>query len=330
MKRLRSALLAIVLSVAVFWNCAASAEGDDCNASVIDVTTVRAGEEDAEPAADVYAAITGDVAVDSDSVFRVFRPSEVNDHPKRHYPLMMYVGRLRVVEVQDEILIGRMIELASASEHPRLRHEAVMLGDCLRLEVDEEALPSVAPQELPAEVLDLSALKFPGARAAEPDRIIPLKILFQFDSAVVEEKWSDELALLADYIERERPARVIIEGHACWIGTAEYNRKLSERRARAVIDYLANRHGFDRNIFDVEAYGESLPEVSNETRAGRKKNRRAAASIFIKVVPTTNSPAASPDWPLAVEPEELAPEDVELPKFPTAALPKITLNQEDL
>jgi len=115
MKRLRSALLAIVLSVAVFWNCAASAEGDDCNASVIDVTTVRAGEEDAESAADVYAAMIGEVAVDSDSVFQVFRPSEVNDHPIRHYPLMMYVGRLRVVEVQDEILIGRMIELASAS-----------------------------------------------------------------------------------------------------------------------------------------------------------------------------------------------------------------------
>lgn len=295
----------------------ARADSQECDASVIDVTVARVEKGGDGLADDVYIAPTRQMSVTTESVFSVFRPAEVNEEPVRHYPLALYVGRLKIIDVQDEVLIGRMIEFASGEEHPRVRHAAVMIGDCLRLVDEGGAAPeeafTVEHEELPAEVLDISALKFQEASAPEPARVIPSKVLFKFDSSVIEDKWNDDLAQLAGYIAREKPSKVVVEGHADWIGTDEYNLKLSERRARAVIDYLVSRHGLDRNIFEIEAYGESRPEASNKTAGGRQKNRRSAMLVYFRAIPTAEATAASPDWPLAVRPEELAPEDSEIP-----------------
>ena len=278
MKLYKIAIALLALSVALIANCAASAASFECNASVIDVVPIRTHNGGPAPMPDVYAVLKGLLDVSEESVFKVYRPSEVNDESVRHYPLMLYVGRLRVVEVQDEVLIGRMIEFASDSEHPRVRYPDVMIGDCLRLE-------SLESEEEP--VVEIEEATAPEEPPAPPEpQVIPTRILFEFDSAVLQEKWNDDLAQLAEYIARERPKRVIVEGHACWIGSDEYNQDLSERRARAVIEHLVNKHALDRGIFEVEAYGESLPEASNETPEGRKKNRRAAALVLFRVVPT--------------------------------------------
>lgn len=320
LQRIMTILLAV--SLPVFLNYTASADGFDCDAMVIDVVLTRVEKSGADLAEDVYIAARREMEITRESVFEVLRPTEVNEEPVRHYPLMLSVGRLKIIDMQDEVLIGRMIEFASDEEHPRLRYKTVMIGDCLRLEEEakgpEEEVPLTVEQgDLPAEVLDISGLKFPGTRASEHARIIPSKVLFKFDSAVVEDKWADDLAQLAEYIAMERPAKIVVEGHACRIGADEYNQKLSERRARAVINHLATRHGLDRDIFEIEAYGESRPAVSNETVQGRRKNRRAVTLALFKAIPTTRASAASSDWPLAVRPEELAPEDVGIPVIPS-------------
>ena len=146
MKLDKIAIALLVLSATLIIDCAASAASLDCNVSVIDVVTV--GRHDGEPApmADVYAVLKGRLEVTEESVFTVFRPSEVNDESVRHYPLMIYVGRLRVIEVQDEVMVGRMIEFASNSEHPRLRYADVMIGDCLRLESADEPVEEIEEQ----------------------------------------------------------------------------------------------------------------------------------------------------------------------------------------
>ncbi len=306
-----SIILIAALALMVPLSCA-RADGLECDASVIDVTASEVAGGGGDLAADVYIVPTRPMDISAETVFSVFRPCEVNDEPVRHYPMALYVGRLKIIDVQDEVLIGRMIELASNKEHPRLRHATVMIGDCLRL-VDEmepelEGVFSVDSGELPAEAPDISGLRFQQARAPEPARIIPSKVLFKFDSSVVEDKWNDDLAELAGYIARKTPGKIVVEGHADWIGTNDYNIKLSERRAKAVIDHFVSRHGLDRNIFEIEAYGESKPEASNETVGGRQENRRSATLLFFKDIPTTAA--------LVIEPEDLAAEDAQIPLIP--------------
>jgi outer membrane protein OmpA-like peptidoglycan-associated protein len=67
--------------------------------------------------------------------------------------------------------------------------------------------------------------------------------------------------------------RVEIVGHTDSIGTDAYNQRLSERRARAVADYLESR-GIDRARLSASGRGETMPIATNENEDGRRLNRR--------------------------------------------------------
>ena len=66
--------------------------------------------------------------------------------------------------------------------------------------------------------------------------------------------------------------RVTVVGHTDNEGGARSNLRLSRQRAETVVGVLAET--LDRNRFDIEAYGESRPIATNDTPAGRQRNRR--------------------------------------------------------
>jgi peptidoglycan-associated lipoprotein len=67
---------------------------------------------------------------------------------------------------------------------------------------------------------------------------------------------------------------VTIEGHTDSIGTSEYNLALGERRANSVRNYLTSR-GIAASRIRTVSYGEERPIDTNNTSAGRARNRRA-------------------------------------------------------
>ena len=72
--------------------------------------------------------------------------------------------------------------------------------------------------------------------------------------------------------------RLQIEGYASPEGSPEYNRALSERRARAVRDYLTSR-GIAASRLTIAAYGEERLKYDDSQEATRALNRRAALII---------------------------------------------------
>ena len=75
--------------------------------------------------------------------------------------------------------------------------------------------------------------------------------------------------------------KVSISGHADSTGDPNYNLSLSKLRADAVAKYLmGNEVAADR--IKVEFYGEEKPIESNNTREGRRKNRRVEFTILEK------------------------------------------------
>jgi len=66
---------------------------------------------------------------------------------------------------------------------------------------------------------------------------------------------------------------ILIEGHTDSIGTDEYNLGLSQRRAKAVYDFLASQDVAESRM-SWEGYGESRPVADNDTDEGRQQNRR--------------------------------------------------------
>ncbi len=67
--------------------------------------------------------------------------------------------------------------------------------------------------------------------------------------------------------------RIEIEGHTDAEGTDERNQRLSDRRARAVADYLIQT-GVDPNRLTTVGYGATRPIADNDTAEGRARNRR--------------------------------------------------------
>ena len=66
----------------------------------------------------------------------------------------------------------------------------------------------------------------------------------------------------------------IIEGHTDNKGAADYNEKLSTKRAQMVRDFLLFKYGLDRNRLMALGYGENKPVASNDSLYGQSLNRR--------------------------------------------------------
>jgi len=75
--------------------------------------------------------------------------------------------------------------------------------------------------------------------------------------------------IFAEYPE----TNILIEGHTDDVGTADYNLGLSERRAKAVGDYLTSA-GVSSSRLIIKWYGETQPKVANDSDGNRALNRR--------------------------------------------------------
>jgi outer membrane protein OmpA-like peptidoglycan-associated protein len=109
--------------------------------------------------------------------------------------------------------------------------------------------------------------------------------MFQWDKAVLD---SASLPLLNEVAQtlKENPGfRVQVQGYADSTGAYDYNQSLSERRARAVVDYLVGQ-GVSRDRLDAKGFSESLPAQSNITTAGREKNRRVEFVVYFIILDT--------------------------------------------
>lgn len=102
---------------------------------------------------------------------------------------------------------------------------------------------------------------------------------FDANSAALAAPTKMALRDLAKVLKQFEKTIVHVVGHTDSRGSAAYNQKLSERRARLVAAYLAKR-GVNPARIMTWGRGESEPIASNETRAGRARNRRV--DIVIK------------------------------------------------
>ena len=75
-------------------------------------------------------------------------------------------------------------------------------------------------------------------------------------------------------LQEHEDLRLRIEGHTDSTGEDEANLGLSERRAEAVRDFLAEAYGIEASRLEVQGLGETKPIDDNETPEGRQNNRR--------------------------------------------------------
>jgi len=83
----------------------------------------------------------------------------------------------------------------------------------------------------------------------------------------------------ASILKKNPDLKVEIDGHTDSTGPAAYNMKLSENRAKAVMDYFVAK-GIDPKRLATKGFGLTRPAASNDTKEGRAKNRRVELTPF--------------------------------------------------
>jgi outer membrane protein OmpA-like peptidoglycan-associated protein/Tfp pilus assembly protein PilF len=88
-----------------------------------------------------------------------------------------------------------------------------------------------------------------------------------------------ELDRLATLLKNNPEKKIEIGGHTDNLGSDEANLTLSNNRAQSVVDYLVKK-GIAVNRLTAKGYGESVPIATNDTDAGRSKNRRTEFRVI--------------------------------------------------
>lgn len=108
---------------------------------------------------------------------------------------------------------------------------------------------------------------------------IDLNLEFDTNKADIRPEHGADINRVVEFLRQYPTAYAVIEGHTDSDGAATHNQDLSERRARAVYDYLVGTARIDASRLTSIGYGESKPVASNDTAANKQRNRRVTAVV---------------------------------------------------
>ena len=113
-----------------------------------------------------------------------------------------------------------------------------------------------------------------------PDAPIVLSsdVTFEFDSAKLRDTAAAELAGVVTLFHAHEHLKADIRGYTDSVGTAAYNRRLSEHRANSVKDFLVRR-GVRKEDLSTTGFGAENPVAKNDTLQGRARNRRVEIQL---------------------------------------------------
>jgi outer membrane protein OmpA-like peptidoglycan-associated protein len=104
-------------------------------------------------------------------------------------------------------------------------------------------------------------------------------VYFKTDRAEIEPRSFALLDSVVAVLQAHDQLRIQVEGHTDSQGGEAYNKKLSQRRAEAVVAYLTKK-GLDPARLTPIGIGEELPIADNRTKEGRAQNRRVVFTVI--------------------------------------------------
>ena len=113
--------------------------------------------------------------------------------------------------------------------------------------------------------------------------IMPGNITFNTNEFSIRPQFLQVLDSVSQVLYKFKDTRIQVTGHTDSTGSADYNYRLSTRRATSVANYLAAA-GVDQNRLITQGMGPDQPVASNANESGRSQNRR----VELHIVPQTN------------------------------------------
>jgi outer membrane protein OmpA-like peptidoglycan-associated protein len=108
--------------------------------------------------------------------------------------------------------------------------------------------------------------------------IVLNNLFFDYNKADLQTDSHSELNSLVEFLKTNEGIKIEIIGHTDDQGSSSYNLKLSEDRAKSVLEYLNNK-GISKDRLSSVGYGKTKPIVKNDSDENRAKNRRVEFKI---------------------------------------------------
>ncbi|MBI4947614.1 MAG: OmpA family protein [Bacteroidetes bacterium] len=112
-------------------------------------------------------------------------------------------------------------------------------------------------------------------------KIVLNNLFFDFNKSKIRKESFVELDKIYVLLKEKSDIKAEVSGHTDNKGDDKLNSKLSQSRAKAVLDYLVKK-GIDKSRLTAKGYGKSQPIASNDTDEGRQLNRRVEMKIVGK------------------------------------------------
>ncbi len=170
------------------------------------------------------------------------------------------------------LIIGNFFDNQStkATRLPHRIGKNHMLTHSAYYYIDDVSVVSLDPEA----VQDTLTIAEFDEHRVELNRLYILKnIQFEFDSHVLLPSSYEELNKVVNYLLESRDISVHLSGHTDFIGSDEYNLKLSRARSRSVADYLISM-GISADRITTYGFGKSRPLRTEKTDEARSINRR--------------------------------------------------------
>lgn len=116
----------------------------------------------------------------------------------------------------------------------------------------------------------------------EQNKGMRLQVNFGNNQSKVDAQYYDDIQVAADFLKQYSHASLIIKGHTSAQGNAAYNKKLSQKRANAIVNILINEFDIASDRLSAQGLGEEQLINQNNNAAAHAENRRIEAKVVIK------------------------------------------------
>ena len=217
-------------------------------------------------------------------------PAEPAELPKPEDPGIWLTGKITDSETGEPVLAKVDVLDISTNEIVVTTASSDIDGSYrLRLPARQSWIVDIRS---PGFLSDMKRINIPGVYASDDysfssslikvkvgKKVVLRNILFETGKAILTTSSYEELNRLNEILQENPLMRIEISGHTDNTGSLSLNLKLSEDRAKAVVEYLVQK-GTERERLEFKGFGPDQPVADNSTPAGRAQNRRVEFKIL--------------------------------------------------
>jgi len=110
-------------------------------------------------------------------------------------------------------------------------------------------------------------------------KIVLRNVFFDVDKATLRKESEAELERVVELLNNNKNIRILISGHTDSDGNDDHNLRLSDARAKAVVDYLISKK-ISPSRLTSKGFGETRPIMPNDTPENKQMNRRTEIEVI--------------------------------------------------